>query len=316
MGACGLAGMGGCALSQHLERAERSGWAFGCQIAMTAYHASQAVAKQALAAAFAAMDNLEQVLSLYRPESEICRLNREGVLEQPHPDLRTVLSAAIEWARRTGGAFDPTVQPLWLLHAKDPSPTQETLGAAREAVDWRRVGVQPDRIRLGPGQAVTLNGIAQGFAADRVVEILRRHEIRHALANTGEFGAVGGKPDGNSWRVGIQHPRKPDAYIALAGLDDRFLATSGDYAAPFARDFSSHHIFDPATGRSPEELASVTVLASSGMEADALSTSIFVLGPGKGLELTASTPGTDALLVLKDGTVLSTPGFPKLSLIA
>lgn len=311
IGACGLGVLAERGLRRHLRRAERKGRALGSEVAMIAYHADKTTAERALTEAFTAMEELEQILSLYRPESEICRLNRDGTLVQPNPDLVTVLTGAVDWARLTNGAFDPTVQPLWMLHARDKQPNESARQAARELVDWRKLDVASERICLGQDQAITLNGIAQGFAADRVRQVFRARGIQHALVNTGEFGALGAKPDGDHWRVGIQHPRNPDAYIALAALDDRFLATSGDYATPFTGDFSSHHIFDPATGRSPAELASVTVLAPSGMEADALSTSIFVLGPGKGLELAASRPRTDALLVLKDGTVLTTPGFPK-----
>jgi len=177
-------------------------------------------------------------------------------------------------------------------------------------VDWRQVEVGPRRISLRPGMAVTLNGIAQGFAADRVREVLRAHGVRHALVDAGEFHGMGRKPDGDAWRVGVQHPRRPDAWAALAALEDRFLATSGDYATPFSDDFKSHHIFDPSTGRSPEELASATILAPSGLEADALSTAVFVLGGRKGLALAASRPGVDALLIRKDGTELRTPNFP------
>jgi thiamine biosynthesis lipoprotein len=271
---------------------------------MTAFHEDAATARRAVDAAFEALDRIEDALSLYRPESGISRLNRDGFLARPHPDLVTVLRAALEWSRRTDGAFDPTVQPLW--RAAD-------VAAALPLVDWRKVEVDDRRIRLAPGQAVTLNGIAQGFAADRVREVLRSHGVRHALANTGELAAVGRREDGEAWRVGIQHPRRPDAYLALAALEDRVMATSGDYATAFDRGFKEHHIVDPSTGRSPGSLASATVLAPTGLEADALSTAIFVLGPGKGLALAASRPGVDALLALKDGTLLRTPGFPVLA---
>jgi len=178
------------------------------------------------------------------------------------------------------------------------------------------VEVDAYRIRLGTGQSVTLNGIAQGFAADRVRDVLRAHGIHYALANTGEFAALSHKPEGGNWRIGIQHPRVPEAYVALAALaalDDRFLATSGDYETKFSDDFSTHHIFDPATGRSPTTLSSVTVIAPMGMEADALSTAIFVIGPDNGLRLAASRRGVEVLMVLKDGELVSTPNFPRVA---
>lgn len=312
LGAGGLAALGAKVFPRNLNRAEQKAWAFGSEISLIAYHEDRATAQSAVRAALKAMVEMEEVLSLYRPQSEICRLNRDAVLEQPHQDLLTVLRHALEWSRLTDGAFDPTVQPLWTLHASGRTPTLSELEEARRLVDFRKVHIRGNCIRLAPGQAITLNGIAQGFAADRVREVLCAHGIRHALANTGEFCALGGKPEGEAWRIGIQHPRVRDAYVALAALSDRFLSTSGDYQTKFSHDFSSHHVFDPVTGRSPAALSSVTVVAPSGLEADALSTAIFVLGPSRGLELAASRPNVDALLVLKNGYVLSTANFPKL----
>src|SRR5262249_10066523 len=206
-----------------------------------------------------------------------------------------------------------TAQPLRPLYARGKPPQAAALEIARRLVNWQQVGLEANQIRLGPGQQITLNGIAQGFAVDRVCEVFRSYRIRHGLLNTGEFGALGSKPDGSPWKIGIQHPRVREAYAALAALSDRFLATSGDYETKFSDDFSSHHIFDPATGRSPAELASVTVLAPTGMEADALSTAIFVLGSSRGLALAASRPQVDAFLVSKNGSVVFTPNFPRVA---
>lgn len=289
--AAGAGGLAALSVPAPLRRVERRSHALGSTVSLVALHENERVAEAALDASFEALDRLEDVLSLYRPGSEIRRLNRDGVLEHPHPDLVTVLRAALEWSRRTDGAFDPTVQPLW-----------ESADAARSLVDWRRVEINERRIRLAPGQAITLNGIAQGFAADRVREVLRVHGVRQALADTGEIAGTG-KP----WRVGIQHPRVPDAYIALAELQDRVMATSGDYATT-----STRHLIDPATGRPPDWFSSVTILAPTGLEADALSTAVCILGPERGLALVASRPDVDALMVLKDGRTLSTPRFPEL----
>ena len=298
-------------LRRGLMRFEQKSYALGTKISLAAYHEDEANAKRAVAAAFKAVDQIEEVLSLYRPESQLCRLNREGVIRQPHPDFGEVLKNALEWAKLTEGAFDPTVQPLWTLHAARVDIEPGQLESARRLVDWRRVHVNADEFRLGAGQQITLNGIAQGFAADRVREIFVAHGIRHALVNTGEFCALGNKPEGTPWEIGVQHPRVPDAYVTLASATDRFLSTSGDYETNFSEDFSSHHIFDPSTGRSPSELSSVTVLAPTGMEADALSTAIFVLGSTRGFELAASRRNVDVLLVTKAGEVLATSNFPK-----
>lgn len=295
------------------ERVERTSRALGADTSILVYHRDRVVAERAVAAAFEALAAVERELSLYQSRSGLCRLNRDGVLADPHPDLVRVLQAALVWSRRSGGAFDPTVQPLWSLHARGGAPAPGDLDAARERVDWRQVEVEAGFVRLGKGQSVTLNGIAQGFAADRALAVLRAHGIRHALVNAGELGGVGAKPGGQAWRVGIQHPREPEAWVALTEPGERFLATSGDYATRFSEDFSSHHIFDPKTGRSPESLASVSVLAPTGLEADAASTAMLVLGAERGLALAASRPGVDALLVGKDGSLRATRGFPRIS---
>jgi thiamine biosynthesis lipoprotein len=301
-----------------LAKAERSARALGAEVSITALHEDPRDAARAVDDAFVELDRIEETMSLYRPHSQLCRLNREGVLNDPDPSLVEVLSAARSIAERSDGAFDATVQPLWQLYAEAqkegrlPEPT--AVEDARGKVDWRRVDISPRRIRLqGRGTAVTLNGIAQGYASDRIREVLRSRGVRQALVNTGEFGSLGRKVDGSPWTVGIQHPRQPDAYVALAALEDRFLSTSGDYATVFSPDFRHHHIFDPRTGFSPGEFSSVTILARTGMEADALTKVLFVLGPDKGLEQVLAVPGADALCVFKDGTMVSSRNFPRVS---
>lgn len=281
---------------------------------MTALHRDRRQAEQALDAAFGELELVEDLMSLYRPHSQLCRVNREGVLDRPHPYLFAILGYAQSLSEQTKGAFDVTVQPLWELYQQARNrgelPGEAQLAATRSRVDWRRLEVSPDRIVLRDGASITLNGVAQGFAADRAMAALRDHGVEHALVDTGEIGSLGQKQGGEAWMVGIQHPREPDAYVSLAELTGRCLATSGDYETTFTPDFCHHHLFDPRTGRSPEELASVTIAARTALEADGLSTAVFVLGPEAGAALVLATPGADALLVLKNGRTLATEGFP------
>jgi len=137
-----------------------------------------------------------------------------------------------------------------------------------------------------------------------VEEVLSLYRPDSALCR---LNREGGAP----WTLGIQHPRRPEAYVALAKLSDCCLATSGDYATRCSDDFRRHHIFDPATGRSPQELASVTVAAPSGLDADGAATAVMVLGQERGLKLLQSLPGAEAFLVLKDDRTIMTPRFPK-----
>jgi FAD:protein FMN transferase len=293
----------------------RASTALGTQVEITALHSKEAKAAEGVKAAFAELEQVEEVMSLYRPHSQLCRLNREGILRRPHPFLVEVLTAARELSEKSGGKFDVTIQPLWKLHEsaarQNRLPSAAELAAAIEHVDWRKLEISKSLIRLQrPGMAVTLNGIAQGYAADRAKAALQEHGVEHALINTGELTSLGSKSAGQPWRVGIQHPRHEDAYIALADLDGRCLATSGDYAATFGHDRNRHHILDPDTGASAAGFVSVSIAAPSGLLADGLSTAAFVLGPAEGERLVHQFSDTDLLGVLQNGRLLRTAGFP------
>lgn len=320
-GSLGSAGAAGIWLhsAQRTEPLQKSfqktSWALGSDVSLNVFHCDEAHAERAMSAAFQEFELIEQLMSLYRPESSLCRLNRDGILRRPHPYLIELLTTARTMSEQTHGAFDITVQPLWTLYADAKQagrlPTQAEVDAARELVDWRKVEFDSTSIRLAaPGMAVTLNGVAQGFAADRVAKILREHGIEHALIDAGELGSVGTKPDGSDWTIGIQHPRLADSFLSVAKLGGRCLSTSGDYETKFSEDFRHHHLFDPRTGRSPTDFSSVSIAAATALEADVLSTAVFVLGADAGLKLVQDTPHADALLVLKDGRIHQTPGFP------
>jgi len=298
-----------------LKAAKRTSHALGAKVSMLALHEDQGIATEALDAAFRELELVADVMSLYRPNSQICRLNQEGVVQNPHPYFVEVLQHAQSLSEESKGAFDVTVQPLWELYAKSKEegrlPDASALDEVRGKVDWRKLQVSSKEIRLlDDGMGLTLNGIAQGFAGDKALAALRSNGVANALVDTGEIGALGHKATGESWTVGIQHPRQQDAFLDLARVEGGCIATSGDYVTTFSPDRTHNHIFDPRTGRSPQAFSSVTVLAPTGMAADALSTTIFVLGADKGLRLLNATAGAEALLVFKDGDTLTTHGFP------
>ena len=316
-GALGASGAWWAMRGRGLHEARRTSWALGSEVRVTVLADDPGAADEAAAAAIAEIETVDRALSIYRPASEVRRLNLDGRLDAPHPCLVEVLDRARRMSEMSDGAFDATVQPLWDVHAEAKRrgglPPEAAVDAARERVDWRKVEATPARVRLGPGMAITLNGIAQGFAADRAAAALRARGIRHALVDAGELTALGAKDAGGPWTAGIQHPREPGSYIALARLDGRSLATSGDYATAFTADFSRNHLFDPRTGVSPPHFSSVTVAAPSCADADGLSTAVFVAGLDRGLAILESFPGADALLVLKDGRTVTTRGFPEVA---
>jgi len=305
-------GFGGERPPAALSRGTR---ALGTDIFMTVFHEDRAVAGRAIEAAFAEIERVEQIMSLYRPGSQLSVLNRTGHLRNPHPDLLGILRKSRSLSERTGGAFDVTVQPLWEVYSRcrreGRLPGESELRLARAKVGWQHMRLSDDEILMEKaGCQITLNGIAQGFAADAALRLLEAKGIRHALVDAGEFAAHGRPAGREAWKVAIKHPRRVEPFAAQVPLKDFCLATSGDYETYFSPDFRDNHLLDPRTGRSPLHFASVTVLAPTACEADALSTALFVLGLDKGRKLLESTPGTDALWIAKDGTAGWTPGFP------
>lgn len=288
--------------------------AFGTVITVQVLHDDARQAGLAIEDALAQARRVDRLMSIYSPDSQVYALNAHGILHTPDAHLLTVLRSAAKVSALSGGAFDVTVQPLWNAYSDAARhhalPDRAQRDAARALADWRRLDVRDDAIRFTePGRSLTLNGIAQGYAADLAQAALRARGIRHALIDTGEFGVLGRRSPTHPWTLGIHDPRR-DAMRAAFLLEGRFSATSGDYATHFTDDFSAHHIFDPHTGKSPPELSSVTVLAPTGLLADALSTTFMVLGSQRALALAAQLDGVDAYLVDKRGKVFSTPAFP------
>lgn len=290
-----------------LRAYKEAGMVFGTTVSMTVLHEDETTARTALASAFTTLRDIDALMSVYRNDSQVGRLNQMGQLGDPDPRLLEVLSTAQHLAQRTDGAFDVTVQPLWQA-ANARQATADVL----PQVDWRKLSISDHELRFHQsGMRITLNGIAQGYAADQALAVLKQHGIRHALLDTGELATLGSNESGEAWTLAVRDPRKEQAFVQVLAADGRSLATSGDYATRFMEDFSQHHIVDPHTGTSPTELAAVSVLAPTGLLADGLSTACMVLGTQKSLTLAASWPDVDVMCINKAGVIQRSPGFPR-----
>lgn len=280
----------------------------GTRVHLTVVAADSGAAQAAIEATFGAMARLIAVLDHRQPTSALARLNREGQLASAPTELLEVLQRALDYGDLTGGAFDVTVKPL-LDARRDGIPETASL---RARVDYRQIQVGGGAVRLGiPGAEITLDGIAKGRVIDGGLEALRQLGFANALVEAGgDLRTAGGRADGAPWQVGIAHPRRAEQGDILSVLQvlTRSVATSGDYMNAITADFSEHHIIDPRTGSSPLELASATALADTAMDADALSTSLMVLGAEAGLALAERLDGVEAVLVTKDLRVLKTRG--------
>ena len=311
LGAFALAGAGTASTALRWQRRDLVG--FGTALSLQAAHADEEVLATALDAAVGTLQRIEAQMSLFCEDSALSRLNRDGHLGAQPPELRELLAIALGIARHSDGAFDPTVQPLWLAFAHAQAqgrlPTSGEVDAARALVDWRALQFGPGGLRLArPGMGVTLNGIAQGYAADRVRGVLLAHGVRHALVDAGEYAMAGQDPAGARWTLGIADPQVHGRLVARLFADGRCVATSADDQTAFSADHRHHHIFDPRTGWSPPDMSGVTVAAPSGALADALTKVFFIAGPARALDV-ARRWTVDALWIAKSGRRGATPGL-------
>ncbi|MDO5528288.1 MAG: FAD:protein FMN transferase [Paracoccus sp. (in: a-proteobacteria)] len=260
----------GLALAAALPRALRAsegltqwrGRALGAETTITLAGGDPAL----LSAIRAEIERLEDIFSLYRPGSELSRLNTEGALEAPSAELRACLALAGRVHAATGGAFDPSIQPLWRAYA-------DAHGAPGQVdhlpLGWGGVDLAEGRIALRPGMALTLNGIAQGYIADRVAALIRARGLDRVMVDTGELHSIGPAPDGQPWPVHF------DGGGGLA-LENRALASSSPAGMTFPD--GSSHILDPRTRRpAPSHWSLVSVSSRSAAVADALSTAFCLI---------------------------------------
>jgi FAD:protein FMN transferase len=283
-----------------------SGSALGAQVSIEIYHPDRAEALRLVERSIQEVRRLEQQFSLYEASSAICALNRTGILVAPDADMVALLKASLSFADRTDGAFDPTVQPLWRLYVDhfssegcDPSgPSAGKLAEALLKVGRSGLLVGEDRIALTRhGAAVTLNGIAQGYATDKVVDMLRGAGLTATLVNMGEIRAIGARPEGTPWRVGLADPDRPGVLTETIDLVDRAVATSAGAGFRFDPEGRFTHLFDPATGRSPSLYRTVSVIAPTATEADALSTAFSLMPLSRIEAFVANHAGLQARII-------------------
>jgi thiamine biosynthesis lipoprotein len=254
------------------------GVALGAEASITLRHPE---AERIIAACRAEIARLERIFSLYDARSALSRLNARGRLDAPPFELLELLGQCGALHAATGGLFDPTVQPLWAAYAEafagGRAPDAETIGRALERVGWSGVAAEPGRIAFArPGMALTLNGIAQGYVADRVAALLRAEGLTDVLVNTGEMRALGGHPDGGAWPVSFDDGRGRPA--GSMELRDAALASSAPLGTAFDAEGRVGHILDPRSGRpaaSAWRLVSVT--ARTAALADGLSTALCLM---------------------------------------
>lgn len=279
-------------------------------------------ASRALDKVYARLAEIEKKMTINQSGSEIDEINQQAG-QRPvvvSPDTFSVVAKAVSYGQLTAGGFDPTIQPivaLWRIGFPDARvPEPDEIANTLPLVGYQ--GVRMDAIKKTvylekAGMGIDLGGIAKGYAADEAVAILRQSGIKSALISLGgNVFVVGNRPDGAPWRIGVQDPvDERNSYLGVVQVADATLVTSGAYERYLdVGGKRYHHIIDPETGYPAEsDLISITIIAKSSIDADALSTSLFVLGRTKGLELVKQLPGVDVIMIDKESRVFVTDGL-------
>ena len=284
---------------------ERSLVGFGTTLWIKAAHSDASRLHEALDASVKAIRSVEKQMSLFDPDSALSRLNRLGELQKPDAELVSVLSLAQHVSMRSAGVFDVTMQPLWglwSLHSQIQTlPSAKAISQTRSLVNWRALTVSPEVVRFNvKGMGVSLNGIAQGYAADKVRAVLQSHGVQHALIDTGETTVLGQSSKAEDWLFAVEPSAASTVTPPVISPHGWALATSSDSHTVFSADHVHHHILNPLTGDSPSHWASVSVIAPSCALADAL-TKVFFMCPPQGVERLAKAWGVDVVLQDKRG---------------
>lgn len=295
----------------------------GTEVAVTVWHDNAKTGEAAIAAVMAEMRRIDATYSPYIETSDLARLNASAA-KQPvalSAEFSLLIERALHYSDISGGAFDITFASLgWFYDYRGKKkPDAEQHKNLLPAINYRFLTFDAGRRTLAyahPNVRIDLGGIAKGYAVDRAIDILRRHGISHASVSAGGDSRLLGDRRGRPWLIGVKNPRqqRPEdrAVVLTMPLNDVAVSTSGDYERYFVDEQTGewvHHILNPKTGKSAHGVISVTILGPQGIDTDALSTTVFVLGVEDGLALLARLPGFDGVIIDANGKVHYSEGL-------
>ncbi|MGN0106976.1 MAG: FAD:protein FMN transferase [Hominilimicola sp.] len=270
---------------------------------------------EALSEAKAEIRRIDTLFDRGNENSDIYRINKNKSADIS-AETTDVIRAALSISDRTSGAFDITVAPvmdLWGFYGNEFNvPSDSELKSALEGIGYEKIHLDNTCISIPENTGIDLGGIVKGYTSDRIAALLKNKGVRSAIISLGgNIHAIGKRNDGSAWTVGITDPHDKSQLIGKLKISDKAVITSGAYQRYFKQEgITYHHIIDPTTGKSADSgLASVTVIADSGMTADGLSTALFVMGLDKAIELWRSSSDFDAVFVDDSGMIYVTEGI-------
>lgn len=277
-------------------------------------------ATQAAEAAFAEIERLENLLSSWNPQSEISQINKAGANKwtQVSPETLEVIAKSLQLSKESYGAFDITIGALnriWRMHETPRVPTIQEIKATLPLVDYTQIQLEMRRtssvMLKRRGMELDLGGIAKGYILEKAYKILLRKGIDNGLIDGGgDIYCWGLKPDKSKWEIGVIDPLSISTYLAVLRVSNKAVFTSGDYERKFVHNGKTyHHLLDPRTGYPAAQCHGVTVIGDNISQVNGLSSTIFILGPRKALQLLKKHPGVEAIIVTMEGETFVSPGF-------
>jgi thiamine biosynthesis lipoprotein len=289
----------------------------GTSVSVELWAAGRMEADVAIETVMTEMHRINATMSPHKVTSELSLVNERAAAKPVvvSAEMFALLERAVAFARASDGAFDVTYAAAGQLYdyRTGLAPDEAALAAAQPLVGWRHLQLDPAArsVRFAqPGVRIDLGGFAKGHAVDNAIRLLKRLGIAHAMVAAGGDSHVMGRRGDRPWTVAIRDPRREGEVVAVLPLEDVSISTSGDYERFFERDgVRCHHLLDPRTGRSPDGVRSVTILADDGLTSEAFSKVVFVLGAREGLRFVESHPGVDAVIVDAQGALHYSAGL-------
>ena len=306
---CALAVASLVASANELEWYKDTQNIMGTRVQVEIAHHDRMAAQEIIDEVMAEMHRVDHAFSPYKTHSEISKVNREAGKGwvTVSDEMLDMLTKSRRMSELTEGAFDITYASVGRYYdfREGKAPDDAAVAAAIHAIDYEHIELDGNRVRFShPAVYIDLGGIAKGHAVDRGHAILKARGVAQGSVAAGGDSRIIGDRLGKPWNVGVQHPRDPERYAVLLPLIDTAVSTSGDYERYFEKDgVRFHHILDPSTGRSADGAWSVTILGPEATFTDGLSTSVFVLGPEKGMALVNRMPGIDAIIIDPKGQI-------------
>ncbi len=308
----------GCSRPKTMQKTERI---MGTEVTITVVARSHEEGEAAIEAGMAELRRLDAMMSLYKDDSEITKVNLAAGKNpvKVSPEMIEVVEHAAEISKLSGGAFDVTVGPLvvlWQMRLKEgKTPTDAEIARVRPLVNYQNIVIDKKASTIflkKPGMIMDFGGM-KGYIADRVAYLFKKRGINNAIiAVAGDIWVLGHREDGKPWRIGVQHPRDHDKTLTVLDLSDKYISTSGDYERFVIKENKRyHHIIDPRTGKPSKGTISATLIGDKGAIIDPLTKVPFILGPDEGMKIVKKL-GAEAIIVDDQEKIYVTDGINNL----